>query len=496
MILLGPCVSGRDWGVATTGGDSVGARHIGPMQDLTSGPITRHLLKTTSFMLVMMVFQTLYFLIDLYWVGRLGTAAVAGVGIAGNLSWIVLSMSQMLGVGTTAVVSHAAGRKDREEAQHLFNQSQVLSVVVGVLFLIVGLATRTWYTDAMAADPETSKLAGDYLLWFIPAMALQFPLASMGAALRGVGNFKPGMLVSTVSVTINMIVAPFLIFGWGTGRAYGVAGAAISSLISIAIGIVWISTYFVSKEAFLHFRAKDWVPQWSAWKRILMIGAPTGFEFGMMAVYQFLVYTIARPFGAATQAGFGIGMRVIQAGFLPVVALGFAVAPVAGQNYGARLADRVKATFKDAALLSIVATVVFTVICQIFATGMIRAFSNDEAVVAVGVEYLRIISFNFLASGVIFVASSMFQAMGNTLPSLAASGARLLLVAIPVVFMARMPGFQMRWVWLLSAAAVWVQLGLALWMLRRQYATRLDFGVKAPPVTPGTPDVRPSVAAE
>src|SRR5690348_6500710 len=194
------------------------------MQDLTSGPITRHLLKTTSFMLVMMVFQTLYFLIDLYWVGRLGTDAVAGVGIAGNLSWIVLSMSQMLGVGTTAVVSHAAGRKDREQAQHLFNQSQVLSVVVGVLFLIVGMATRTRYTAAMAANPETAKLAGDYLLWFIPAMALQFPLASMGAALRGVGNFKPGMLVSTVSVTINMIAAPFLIFGWGTGRAYGVAG--------------------------------------------------------------------------------------------------------------------------------------------------------------------------------------------------------------------------------------------------------------------------------
>src|SRR3954464_3265810 len=105
------------------------------MQDLTSGPLTRHLLKTTSFMLVMMVFQTLYFLIDLYWVGRLGTSAVAGVGIAGNLSWIVLSRLKMLSVGTAAVISHAAGRKDREAAQRMFNQSQALSVCVGVLFL-------------------------------------------------------------------------------------------------------------------------------------------------------------------------------------------------------------------------------------------------------------------------------------------------------------------------------------------------------------------------
>ena len=84
------------------------------MQDLTTGSVTRHLLKTTSFMLVTMVFQTLYFLVDLYWVGRLGKEAVAGVGVAGNLTFVVLALSQMLGVGTTTVVSHAAGRKDHD----------------------------------------------------------------------------------------------------------------------------------------------------------------------------------------------------------------------------------------------------------------------------------------------------------------------------------------------------------------------------------------------
>src|SRR5262245_28839578 len=104
------------------------------MQDLTTGSLTRHLLKTTSFMLVMMVFQTLYFLVDLYWVGRLGPEAVAGVGIAGNLMFIVLAISQMLGVGTTTLVAHAAGRHDREEALLVFKQSQVLSGVVAVAF--------------------------------------------------------------------------------------------------------------------------------------------------------------------------------------------------------------------------------------------------------------------------------------------------------------------------------------------------------------------------
>src|SRR5687767_5183806 len=140
------------------------------MQDLTTGPITRHLLKAASFMLVTMVFQTLYFLIDLYWVGRLGTEAVAGVGIAGNLTFIVLALTQMLGVGTTAVVSHATGRKDHDQALLLFNQSQVLAMVTGVLFLLVGLAGRWPYARAMSADAETATLAATYLVWFVPAI--------------------------------------------------------------------------------------------------------------------------------------------------------------------------------------------------------------------------------------------------------------------------------------------------------------------------------------
>src|SRR5258706_6720468 len=153
------------------------------MEDLTTGPLTRHLLKTTSFMLVTMIFQTLYFLIDLYWVGRLGTHAIAAVGIAGNFTFIVLALTQMLGVGTTTVVSHAVGRKNRDEAQLMFNQAQVLAGVTGIALLIVGMLVRHPYSRAMAADAETAALAGQYLLWFIPAMALQFLMVAAGRPL-------------------------------------------------------------------------------------------------------------------------------------------------------------------------------------------------------------------------------------------------------------------------------------------------------------------------
>jgi len=445
------------------------------MQDLTTGPVTRHLLKTTSFMLVTMVFQTLYFLVDLYWVGRLGTEAVAAVGIAGNLTFIVLALSQMLGVGTTTVVSHAVGRKDHPAALLLFNQSQVLAMVTGILFLIVGLALRSSYSAAMGADSKTAALAGDYLLWFIPAMALQFAMVAMGSALRAVGNFKPGMVVSTVTVIINMILAPFLIFGWGTGHPFGVAGAAISTVVAIVIGIVWLATYFVAKDSYLQFVVADWKPRLDLWRKMLTIGLPAGFEFGIMALYLFIVYSLARPFGAAAQAGFGIGSRVIQAGFMPVVALGFSVAPVAGQNFGAKQAQRVKATFRDAALMAAGIMVLFAIACHIAPAALVGVFSRDPSVIAVGEEYLRIISWTYVASGLIFVNSSMFQAMGNTVPSLVTSSVRITLLAIPAFILSRMPGFQLHWIWYLSVGSVLVQLTLSMLLLRREFGRRLKF---------------------
>lgn len=444
------------------------------MNDLTSGPITRHLLKTTSFMLVTMVFQTLYFLVDLYWVGRLGTTAVAAVGIAGNLSFVVLALTQMLGVGTTTVVSHAVGRKDRDAGLLAFNQSQVLSMLVGLGVLVVGLATRTGYANAQSADAETARLAGQYLIWFIPALALQFLLVAMSSALRGTGNFRPGMIVATTTVIINIILAPFLIFGWGTGHAFGVAGAAIASLIAIVIGIVWLAKYFLVKDAFLRFVSAYWKPRFDMWKRMLAIGLPAGMEFILMAFYMFIVYTISRPFGAAAQAGFGIGMRIVQAGFMPVVALGFSVAPVAGQNFGARLPERVKATFKDAAWMATGVMLLFATLCHIAPHTLVGVFSKDPAAIAVGVDYLRIVSFNYVASGLIFVASSMFQAMGNTIPSLVASFVRIVLVAVPAFLLARLPNFQLTWIWYLSVAAVVVQLAISMLLLRREFGRKLN----------------------
>src|SRR6202163_1438317 len=144
------------------------------MKDLTQGSVTRHLLNIAAVMAASMVVQTLYLLADLYWVGHLGKEAIAAVGVAGNLMMIVLALTQMLGVGTTTLISHAAGKKDQPQAELVFNQSFVMSILVALALGFFGFLLRNPYCEALSADAATPTWGKMYQVWFISALPLQF----------------------------------------------------------------------------------------------------------------------------------------------------------------------------------------------------------------------------------------------------------------------------------------------------------------------------------
>ena len=170
----------------------------------------------------------------------------------------------------------------------------------------------------------------------------------------------------------------------------------------------------------------------------------------------------------AAQAGFGVGARVMQALFLPVVALSFAVAPVVGQNFGGRRGDRVRRSIYSAIGIGSVLMLFLTIIAQFCSATMIRAFSNDPAVIAFGSDYLRIVSVNFVFAGIAFTTSSAFQGIGNTLPPLISSMTRLILFALPATLLSFHPGFQIRHVWYLSVGSIIFQACCNLLLLRRE----------------------------
>jgi putative MATE family efflux protein len=305
----------------------------------------------------------------------------------------------------------------------------------------------------------------------------------MGSALRGTGIVKPTMVVQVVTVVMNIVLAPILIAGWGTGHPMGVAGAGLASTLAIVVAVALLGVYFFRLEKYVGFHREQWRPRFGEWKRMLAIGLPAGGEFLLMFVFMGVIYWCIRDFGATAQAGFGIGSRVMQSIFLPAMAVAFAAGPIAGQNFGAGRHDRVRETFAKAVLIITIIMATLTLFAHVSPELMIGAFTKEPAVQEIGATFLKIISLNFVAQGVIFTCSSMFQGLGNTRPALLSTATRLVSFAIPAVYLSAQPGFQIHYLWYVSVATVTLQAVVSFLLLRREFRLRLSAAPSASPVT-------------
>ncbi|QPF83304.1 MATE family efflux transporter [Bradyrhizobium genosp. L] len=465
------------------------------MKDLTRGSIVSHILTMAPPIVVGMITIMICQLVDLYFVTGLGEAAVAGVAAAGNAGFLINALMQVLGVGAVSLIAQAVGRKDRNDANSVFNQAVVLSVLFGLVTLVAGALLSRPYMRAVAADEATVEAGTLYLLWFMPALALQFITLVMGSALRATGIVRPSMLVQAAAVIINIALAPVLIAGWGTGHALGVAGAGLASSIAVLIGVAMLFAYFHRLERYVAFDPAQWRPRLDQWKRILNVGLPAGGEFAIIFAWMGVIYYVLRDFGPGAQAGFGIGTRVLGLIQMPALAVALAAGPIAGQNFGAGNAGRVRETFVKAVAIASVVMGAFTVLAQCKPEWLLGNFSNDRETMGVAGMFLQFVSLNLVAQGLVFTCNSMFQGLGNTKPVLLSSATRLLTYAVPVIWLSTRPGFRIEYVWYMSIATTTLQAALSLWLLRREFGKRLV--PRASEITPqqAEPEAAPSAPA-
>ena len=200
------------------------------MKDLTQGSIVRNILAMAAPMAAGMIFQTLYFLVDLYFVAGLGDSAVAGVGAAGTLMFVIMALTQVLGVGAVALIAQAVGRRDQADANLVFNQSVLFAVACALATLIGGYALAGAYVASIAADAATQAQGVTYLYWFLPGLALGFAQVVMGSALRGTGIVKPTMLIQALDRAAEHAARADLDRGLGHGLRDGRRGRGAREL--------------------------------------------------------------------------------------------------------------------------------------------------------------------------------------------------------------------------------------------------------------------------
>lgn len=443
------------------------------MKNLSEGSIPGHVASMSLQMFIGMVVQVAYFVTDLKFVSILGNDIAAGFSAAGNLWFAVLALTQILNVGTAAMVSHAVGAKQHDRANLVFNQSLVISVFLGVFVLVVLYAVARPYMHLEAADAVVAQAGIDYLMGVTPGLGIQFLMISMFATLRGTGIVKPTMIIQFITVGLNILFAAILTIGWLTGKPYGAFGAGLATTLATIVGVIISAYYFHKHEKYVSFHREQTKPVAEILKRLIFIGLPIGLEFFFMSIVMGVMYWAIRQFGADAQAGMAEGQGAMRFIMLPAMAVAFAAAPIAGQNFGARKPERVRETFRWTVAMSVVVMLALTVFCQFGSHLLMHIFTHEEAVVQVGATMLTILSWNFAANGIIFSCSSMFQGLGNTWPTIGSSIIRLFIFVAPVIWLSQQPHFELVHVWYLSVCSMFLQAVVALVLLRREFAKKL-----------------------
>jgi putative MATE family efflux protein len=439
------------------------------MKDLTRGSVTIHLLTIAAPVALSMLAQIAYQVVDIYFIARISVAATAGVNAAGNVILVIAALTQVLGVGSAALIAHAVGRNDRADANLLFNQTLVLSVLSGIATTTVLYAATRSYLHLVAADSATVEAGAQFMFWVLPGYALMFPLVTVNSALRGIGLVQVPMAIVMSTVVVNALLAPVLIAGWGTGAPLGVQGAGLATTISVVIGFVALGVYVQRAQRYLSFDSGLLHPRLEQWRRVLRIGLPTGGEHAFTFLSVAIVYYAIRDFGVSAQAGFGIGWRVLQVLVLPGFAIAFAVGPIAGQSFGANDSARVRETFLKAALLGSAIMAAATLLLQYRPEALLSMFDADASTVGVAARFLQLVSWTLVAQGLIYTCSNMFRSLGNTVPSLISSGARFLAFGVALVCLSAQPEARIDHVWHLWNASIALQGILSLWLLRLEF---------------------------
>lgn len=441
--------------------------------DLTQGPIFKTLIRLAVPVTIAMVMFTVYLMVDLYFVGRLGPQALAAVSICGNAFFVHLGFSTILGTGGMALIAQAFGRKDYDYAALVFKQSILLAVIVGVMEAATGLLIAPAYIKYLGGSGQSLEWGIQYFQIFVISFLFMILLYTIGNCYRGMGNTKTPMIIMLQANLMNIGLDPVLIFGWLGLPPLGVRGAALASLISQVYALAIYGYLIFIKGAHIDLKGK-WQPSLSIIRKSLYIGIPSGLNHFLLAANLLITFRVVSGYGTAALASIGIGFRILQAIYIPVIAAASAMAAIVGQNFGANKYRRISGTLARAWAVSMVFMLACSVLCRAFPEYLIGIFSSDPAVIRYGVIYLNVFSLGFVVVGTIMVFNAAFQGLGKTYPSLVGAVVDNALFAglvftLPLYFSW---GIQSIW-WIKLTTAAIEMVVIVLWLKAELQRTRL-----------------------
>ena len=409
-------------------------------------PVPKLLISMSLPMIVSMLVQALYNIVDSMFVAQLNEAALTAVSLAFPIQNLMIAVAAGTGVGVNALLSKSLGEHKYETANRIAQNGIFLAILSSIVFAVLGILGSRFFFEIQTSDEQIIKYGVEYMSVITIASMGIFLQIIFERLLQSTGKTIFNMITQGTGAIINIILDPILIFGWFGLPAMGVTGAAVATVIGQIVAAIMGIIFNRKYNTEIHVTLRKFRPRGKTIGSIYKIGVPSIIMQSIGSVTTFGINKILLMFSSTAATVFGVYFKLQSFIFMPVFGLTNGMIPIVAFNYGARNKKRIYQTIKLSVAIAVGIMSVGLVIFQLIPATLLGLFEASETMLSIGVPALRIISLSFVFAGFCIVISSVFQALGNGVYSLIMSVARQIVVILPVAFLfAKLFGLDMVW---------------------------------------------------
>ena len=382
--------------------------------DYTQGPIGRAIVLLAIPMVLEMVLESVFAVVDVFFVARLGPDAVATVGLTESMMAIVYALCFGISIGATAMVARRIGENDPQEAAHAAAQTILLGLVVSAVLATIGVTFADDILRLIGASPSVVATGSNYTRVMLGGNVVVLMLFVLNGVFRGAGDAAIAMRVLWLANAINIVLAPSLVFGVGPLPELGVTGAAVGTTIGRGIGALYALSRLLRPGGRVRLHAHQFRPDPKMMARIIRLSSTATFQLLIGTASWLLLVKILSRFGSSVLAGYTIGIRIIIFALLPSWGLSNAAATMVGQSLGAGKPDRAEASVWKAGFYNMCFLGIVGLIFVVLARPIISIFTDDPTIAPHAVNCLRIVAAGFLFYAYGMVITQSFNGAGDT----------------------------------------------------------------------------------
>jgi putative MATE family efflux protein len=391
--------------------------------DLTEGPITPTIFRLAWPVVISMFVETARGIANMFWVGKLGAVDLAAVVSATFLTWFIYVLSDVISVGTVALVARYVGAKDEAKAAYVARQAYLFAIISSLILAIFMILLGGRYAfRLMGTEPEVTRLGVNFVRIVFAGTSFLFLIETFGACFRGSGDTKTPMKVLLIGLGLHIILDPFLIFGIGPFPRMETSGAALATVLSEGMAAaIYLFLVMRGKLKFRFSLFPKFNLDFSTVKKILNIGLPLSASGIIFIVVYILLNKVTATFGTEAIAALGIGNRMESLSFLTCFGFSQAAAALVGQNLGAKKPERAEKCAWRTVQIVVFITGFISIMFLLFPRFISSFFISDPKVVTIAIDYLRILALSQVFMALEIVLEGSFSGAGNTIPPMTVS---------------------------------------------------------------------------